>query len=501
MRRIASTLSVVLCAIFVLNALAGDAPPVIDGCQILPADNLWNRDVSNDAVDPKSQIYINDILTGSNKFLKADFASQSIYGIPYVVVSGTQVKVPINIVDYADESDAGPFPIPATAPVEGGSGATGDRHVIVLDKDNAILYELFNARLVGAGWECSSSAKFDLKTNVTRPDSWTSADAAGLPILPGLARYEEVAAGKITHALRFTVHRTSPAHLPPATHHTSGGPDTAPPMGLRMRLKSSFDTSTYTGQALVILNGLKKYGMMVADNGSDWFISGAPHPSWDDDDLRQLLKVPGSAFEAVIPGSNSGGSDGGSGGTGGSNIDTDGDGFPDELETALNTSPTDAATTPFGTASAGTIQPLEVTKLSTRLNFAASGKDSIQLSGLLPIPDAFSPLGQQIVVDVGGVIESFTLDARGAAKTARGALKIGIKAKKGAVAAQTSKFLVKLKTGGFATALADEGLTGAANVIKQSRNIGVILLFNQALLQKTQPQVYSAKAAKAGSSK
>jgi hypothetical protein len=244
--------------------------------------------------------------------------------------------------------------------------------------------------------------------------------------------------------------------------------------------------------------------MMVADNGTDWYISGAPHPSWNDDDLRQLLKVPGSAFEVVIAGSSSGGSDGGSGGsggTGGGNIDTDGDGFPDELETALNTSPTDAATTPFGTASAGTIQTLEVTKLSTRLNFAASGKDSIQLSGLLQVPAGYSPEGKQVVVDIGGVIESFTLDSRGGAKTARGAIKIGIKAKKGVVEAQTSKYSVKLKTGGFADALADEGLTGTANVLKESRSIGVIVLFNQTFLQKSQPQIYSAKASKTGSSK
>jgi hypothetical protein len=269
---------------------------VIDGCQILPNDNPWNRDISKDPIDSNSVLFISNMTSRTAKFLHADFGTT--FGIPYVVVSGTQPKVPLTIVDYADESDPGPYPIPPNAPIEG--DGVGDAHVLVIDKDNAVLYELFVAKFLNPGWQCACSAKFDLKSNKLRPEGWTSADAAGLPILPGLVRFDEVATGEITHAVRFTVQKSLKAYVHPATHYASSLTEsTYPPMGLRLRLKSTYDISTYTGKSKIILTALKKYGMLLADNGSDWFISGAPDPRWDDNDLNQLKKVPGSAFEVV----------------------------------------------------------------------------------------------------------------------------------------------------------------------------------------------------------
>ncbi|HYG74843.1 MAG TPA: PA14 domain-containing protein [Planctomycetota bacterium] len=265
---------------------------------IFPADNPWNRDISQDPVDPKSSTYINSILAGANKFLHPDFSSDLSSGIPYNVVTGSQTKVPIEIVDWPSESDPGPYPVPANAKVESGP----DGHVIVVDNDNAILYEMFAASYVGPGWRCSSAAKFDLKSNALRPDGWTSADAAGLPIFAGLARYEEVAAGEIKHALRFTITRPQNKWIHPATHGGTTTSTNDPPMGTRVRLKASYDISKYTGQARVILNCLKKYGMYVADRGTDWYISGAPDSRWNVMDLRQLKEIPGSAFEVVAVG-------------------------------------------------------------------------------------------------------------------------------------------------------------------------------------------------------
>lgn len=274
--------------------------PSIEGCPVLPADNEWNRDVSGDPVDPSSDAYINHILANGGQNVHPDFGSNPDYGIPYVVVPEAQPKVPVSF-SYADESDPGPYPIPADAPIEGGPNASGDRHVIVVQKGTCTLYETFDSHFVGPGWQAGSGAVFDLKSNALRPDGWTSADAAGLPIFPGLVRYEEaVTAGEIRHALRFTVSKSQKAYIHPATHWASSITDAAaPPMGLRLRLKQSFDTSSYTGPALVVLTALKKYGMFVADNGSNWFISGASHPSFDDDQLGQLKQVPGSAFEVV----------------------------------------------------------------------------------------------------------------------------------------------------------------------------------------------------------
>jgi hypothetical protein len=267
------------------------------GCPVFPADNAWNRDVSRAPVDPRSDAYVRSI--GLDGHLHPDFASRT-YGIPFRVVGRAQRRVPIRFTAYGDESDKGPYPIPAAAPVEGGS----DRHVIVLQRGSCRLYELFGARRAGAGWEADSGATWDLRSNRVRPAGWTSADAAGLPILPGLARADEVVGRRrITHALRVTVSRTQKAYVAPARHFASSDADPGlPPMGLRLRLKASFDTSSFHGQALVILEALKRYGLIVADNGSSWFITGAPDRRWHDGDLHDLGRVPGSAFEAVRTG-------------------------------------------------------------------------------------------------------------------------------------------------------------------------------------------------------
>jgi hypothetical protein len=274
--------------------------PIIGDCPVFPADNPWNWDVRGLPVDPMSDTYIASISAGGNAFLHADFGGGGEYGIPYVVVDSAQPLVPITFTDYGDESDPGPYPIPPDAPIENG----GDRHVITVDGEGCRLYELYNAEWNGAGWSASSGAVFDLLSNRLRPTYWSSADAAGLPIFAGLVRYDEVAAGAIRHALRFTVEQTRRGFIPPATHFASESDDpTLPPMGLRMRLRADFDTSGYTGQARVVLEALKVYGMILADNGSSWFITGASDSRWDDEDLNQLKTVPGSMFEAVVTGS------------------------------------------------------------------------------------------------------------------------------------------------------------------------------------------------------
>jgi hypothetical protein len=218
-----------------------------------------------------------------------------------VLVHATEPKVPVSFY-YADESDPGPYPIPADAPIEGGPASTGDRHVLALDVDNRILYELYDAHYdaAGARWNAGSGAIWDLNRVATRPAGWTSADAAGLPILPGLVRYDEVKAGEITHALRFTVSKTQRAYVYPASHFASDSSDPAlPPMGLRLRLKAGFDVSGFPADVQVILRALKKYGMIVADNGGPLYISGAPDPRWDDDALHAISQVRGSDFEVV----------------------------------------------------------------------------------------------------------------------------------------------------------------------------------------------------------
>lgn len=272
----------------------------LQGLRIFPKSNAWNKRVDTSKVDKNSK----KLIKGISGHLHADFGANwdgGPFGIPYVVVSGSQAKVPVSF-DYADESDRGPYPIPAGAPIEGGPGADGDRHVLVLDRDHKLLYELYDAhpKNGGTSWTAGSGAVFDLTTNKLRPKGWTSADAAGLPILPGLVRYDEVASGKITHAIRFTVAKTRKAYVSPARHYASSSRSSnLPPMGMRVRLKKSFKISGYPKQARVILQAMKTYGLILADNGSNWFVSGAPDPRWDDAALNKLKKVPGSAFEVV----------------------------------------------------------------------------------------------------------------------------------------------------------------------------------------------------------
>jgi hypothetical protein len=287
----------VMCAVGVL-AQNKDGPAV-GNCPVFPADNPWNLDVSALPLDPNSDDYIASISAYGNEYLHADFGAPAEYGIPYVVVDGDQPLVPITFIDYGDESDPGPYPIPPDAPVEAGS----DQHVLVIDGDNCVLYEMYAAEFNGEGWDAGSGAVFDLLSNELRPETWTSADAAGLPIFPGLVRYDEVEAGAIHHALRFTVEETQRAYIHPATHYASYNDDPdLPPMGLRLRLSADYDISGYSGQARVVLEALRTYGMIVADNGTSWFITGATDPRWDDDDLNQLKEVPGSAFEVVQTG-------------------------------------------------------------------------------------------------------------------------------------------------------------------------------------------------------
>jgi hypothetical protein len=278
-----------------MGAAAAAGSPRLAGCPVFPRTNAWNRDISRAAVDPRSAAYVASMGSG---FLHADFASRR-YGIPFAIVPRDQPRVPIRFDPYGDESDPGPYPVPPGAPVEGGS----DAHVIVLQRGTCRLYELYAARREGSGWTAGSGAVWNLRSNRTRPAGWTSADAAGLPILPGLARAGEVRAGAIRHALRVTAARTQRGYVAPARHFASSDSDPSlPPMGLRLRLKRSFSLRGFHGQSLVILRALKRYGLIVADNGSSWFITGAPDPRWNDDDLRQLGRVPGSAFEALRTG-------------------------------------------------------------------------------------------------------------------------------------------------------------------------------------------------------
>ena len=274
--------------------------PVIGGCEVFPPDNPWNTSVATLPVHPNSANFIAAIdASGGNGFLHADFGSNPEYGIPYIVVPASQPVMPVNFTDYGDESDPGPYPVPLNAPVEAG----GDRHVLALQQESCRLYEMYNARPSGGGWDASSGAVWDLRSNALRPEGWTSADAAGLPILPGLAKYDEVKSGQIRHALRFTVGATQRGYVHPAAHFASSSDDpNLPPMGLRLRLRADYDFSDFHGDPRVILEALKTYGMIVADNGSSWFISGATDPRWNDDDLNQLKHVPGSAFEVVDTG-------------------------------------------------------------------------------------------------------------------------------------------------------------------------------------------------------
>jgi hypothetical protein len=282
------------------SSVCGQVPA---GCPILPANNIWNTPIDGLPRDARSNAYIQSI--GGETGLHPDFGSGLIdgqpFGIPFVRVGRAQPPVAVRF-DVADESDPGPYPIPADAPIEGGSCANGDRHVIVVQEGSCTLYELFDARQQADGsWVASSGAVFDLESNALRPDGWTSADAAGLPILPGLVRYEEIAAGSINHALRFTAQRTQEAYVWPARHEAGAttNPD-VPPLGQRFRLKAEVDLADFSATNQIILQALKTYGMFLADNGSDWFLSGVPDDRWDNDDLRELQeRITGRDFEAV----------------------------------------------------------------------------------------------------------------------------------------------------------------------------------------------------------
>jgi len=290
--------------VFVTLGLAGLAVaqgPTEGGCPVFPLDNIWNTRIDRLPVSPSSSTWVST--SGPSSPLHPDFGSGTYngepIGIPYVTVPGTQTKYPATFT-YQSESDPGPYAIPLNAPIEGGSSSTGDRHVIAVDTTNCILYEMWDAFPQSASWQGGSGAIFNLLSDALRPASWTSADAAGLPIFPGLVRYEEIAAGAINHAIRFTVPQTQQAYVWPARHYASSLTGAQyPPMGARFRLKSSFDISAFSATNQIILNALKRYGMILADNGSSWYISGAPDSRWDNNDLHALTSITGSNFEAV----------------------------------------------------------------------------------------------------------------------------------------------------------------------------------------------------------
>jgi hypothetical protein len=286
------------------GSLSGSGPG--SGCPVFPADNIWNARVDALPVHALSSQYVAHI--GTNANVHADLGSgvwppgsNSPIGIPYVTVGAGQPDVPIQFTSWPGESDPGPYPIPANAPIEGGPASSGDRHVIVVDQAACVLYELFYAFPNGDGsWRAANGARYDLRSNGLRPAGWTSADAAGLPIYAGLVRYDEVASGAIRHAIRFTAPQTQSAYVWPARHEASSITDPSyPPMGQRFRLKASFDTSAMSWQARVIADAMKTYGIILADNGSPWYISGAPDGRWDNDVLHELDIIEGSDFEAV----------------------------------------------------------------------------------------------------------------------------------------------------------------------------------------------------------
>jgi hypothetical protein len=309
-----SIVAFILCAVLSLAGIplgtAASAGPTVAGCPLFPNDSIWNTRVDSLPVDRRSEQYVASI--GADESLKADFGAGlyegSPMGIPYVVVPAGQPMVAIHYEPfgeeteaYGEESDPGPYPVPRDAPIEGGPDATDDRHVLVVQQESCTLYELYKAAPNDDGsWNAMGSARYDLGDHALRPDGWTSADAAGLSILPGLARREEVAAGEIAHALRFTAPQTRRAYVWPARHFASRDEDPAlPPMGQRFRLKAGVDITGFSPANQVILRALKAYGMILADNGSPWFISGAPDDAWDNDDLHELRQLTGADFEAV----------------------------------------------------------------------------------------------------------------------------------------------------------------------------------------------------------
>ncbi|MEZ4389728.1 MAG: hypothetical protein R3A48_01430 [Polyangiales bacterium] len=272
--------------------------PTLGGCPVFPPDDPWNRDITSAPVRADSAAILANIRAHGDDMLRPDFGSNPAYGIPITLAPASQPPVPLEITKYPDESDHGPFPIPDNARIEGG----GDDHVLVVHQGACVLYELYRAQHNGGRWSAGAAARFDLRTNTERPQTWTSADQAGLPITPGLARYEEVAAGEIRHALRVTFNHTRAAWIRPATHPGGENDRTAPPMGLRLRMRASYDIGGLTGQARVIAEALKRYGLFVADTGTNWFISGDTDRRWVDRDLAQLRDIPGSAFEVLDTG-------------------------------------------------------------------------------------------------------------------------------------------------------------------------------------------------------
>ena len=285
-------------------AIPSTAASRVGTCHVFPSDNPWNQRVDDLPVLDNSAAIIRSI--GRDTGLHPDFGSGKYQGarigIPYVTVARDRKKVRVRYDEYGDESDPGPFPIPRDAPVEGGRHSDGDRHVIVVQRGTCKLIELYHARRAssGRGWVAGSGATWDLDSNALRPKGWTSADAAGLPILPGLARWPDVKSGSIDHALRFTVSETRRRYIYPARHFASDSTSKKlPAMGQRLRLKKGFDISGFSRQTKVILRALKRYGMIVADNGSDWYVSGAPNRHWDNDQLHELGEVPGKSFVVV----------------------------------------------------------------------------------------------------------------------------------------------------------------------------------------------------------
>jgi hypothetical protein len=282
------------------TATPAASEPEIGGCQIFPSDNPWNTDISAYPVNANSAQYMAEMNPNGSTFLHPDFGSDPSYGIPYNVVAISQANfVPITFTQYASESDPGPYPIPSSPAIEAGS----DMHMLILDTDNCTDYETFDTVHTSGGWTAANGAVWPLNTDALRPEGWTSADAAGLPILAGLIRYDEVQAGALNHAVRFTMNHTSQGHIHPATHDAATSSAAyAPPMGLRIRLKASYNISGFTGNSLVILTAFKKYGLLLADNGSDFYFQGSTDTRWNDNDLNQLKSVPASAFEVVNTG-------------------------------------------------------------------------------------------------------------------------------------------------------------------------------------------------------
>lgn len=302
-RRLVAIVLALMCLLVGLRPAGGQAQePGIGGCPVFPADSIWNVPVDALPVDPQSDAYVAAI--GASSYVHADFGSGTWegapIGIPYTTVGSGQPRVPVTF-GYAGESDPGPYPVPANAPIEGGPAGDGDRHVIIIDTADCRLYELYAAYPQGDGsWQAGSGAIYDLGSHALRPRGWTSADAAGLPIFAGLARYDEVAAGEITHALRFTAPHTRRAYVWPARHFASSLTGAQyPPMGQRFRLRADFDVRPYSPQVQVILRAMQRYGIILADNGSPWYVSGAPDERWDNDALHLLHRLRGSDFEAV----------------------------------------------------------------------------------------------------------------------------------------------------------------------------------------------------------